>query len=92
MEKLHAWHSLYFFARYTPDEFNARKDYYERCARLLNDTTFPTEEARAVWALHSDGISIKNIADQLGIKQYQAHRIIRFYGDQVLGRGTYEKK
>jgi uncharacterized protein YdaT len=82
-EFLKDWHSSYFQTRHTPLDFEANAEYYRRATALLNGYEFASELERSVWALHSDGVSLRKIAAKLEIKVWLAHNIVVFHEAQM---------
>lgn len=66
-EYLKTWHSSYFVHRHTPDSFQAQSDYYRRASQFLYEFPFKNRRERRIWALHSEGTSMREIADRLNI-------------------------
>ena len=83
MEKLKSWHS-FRFTHDDLDHFETRRAYYDRALEFLHSHSFESERDMSVWALHCEGVSIRNIALKLSIKQYQAHRVIIACSDLIL--------
>ena len=92
-EFLKSWHSSYFQVRNTPDEFEAHREYYSMAGKFLEDQfkgqqydIFKKNPSGVVWELHSEGLSIRNIAKNLGMKECQVFQIIRTLKNKMLGR------
>lgn len=64
-EMLKSWHSTKFFYRFDEDRFLARKDYFELATQFLGTHRFESEIDREVWRLHTEGESLRKIANHL---------------------------
>lgn len=72
-EYLKTWHSHYFENRYTPETFASKAEYYQRAARFLYEYHFEWFEGstlvnhyeREIWRMHSEGMSFREIANNL---------------------------
>ncbi len=64
---LNLWHSEYFadLRRYDPDVFAAKQTYYNIAGQFLNDHKFKNAWERKVWAMHADGLGIREIAAKI---------------------------
>jgi hypothetical protein len=79
---LKAWHSVYFKARYDPHTFNSKQIYYERASQFLWEYKFPWKEGfsltnvkeREIWRLHSEGCSVRTIAEYLNEHGWKANK------------------
>lgn len=94
-EFLKSWHSDYFRCRYTTDEFEAKREYYEMACRFLHEVFFDSDtllffgvrdEEREIWELHSKGNSIRDIAALLGVKKCRVEKILSRLVDLMLER------
>lgn len=82
---LKAWHGKYFQVRYTPDQFVAKREYYELATSFLNEFFFSEEtlgyfgiidQDKRVWSLHADGKSIREIAALLRTSKWRIEKTI----------------
>lgn len=64
-EMLKTWDSHYFIYVTTPEQFQARSDYYDRCSTFLNEHKFLTKLDKKIWELHSEGIPLRTAAKQV---------------------------
>lgn len=85
-----AWHGSYFQARYTEDEFESKKQYYDRARAFLaeqfgNVPFFVRPTEATIWELHSDGMGYRDIARQLDTKIWRVRLIIIDLSEQMLG-------
>lgn len=92
-ESLKSWHSCYFQCRYTPEEFEAKKAYYELAADFLHRNFFEertleyfgiVDQEKKVWELHASGMSIRDIADALRTKKCRVEKTINILTDQMM--------
>ena len=83
------WDSHYFFARYTPEEFEAKHNYYLWASRLTHSHPFQSETDRQIWKLHAEGLGVREIALRLKAKGVKTHKdfvartIVRIRGREV---------
>lgn len=66
-EYLKTWHSSYFIHRHTPESFQSTQDYYRRASQFLYEYPYFKRMEKKVWALHTDGISMREIAERLDL-------------------------
>lgn len=61
---LKLWHSEYFAdpRRYDPNAAEARQTYYRIAGQFLNDHKFKNAWEKKVWAMHAEGLGIREIA------------------------------
>lgn len=64
-EHLRTWHSAYFQVKYTALTFESKQLYFERAAQLLHTHRFKSKEQKEIWKLHSQGLSLREIARAL---------------------------
>lgn len=65
-EMLKSWHSTLFIHRYDKERFSARQQYFELATQFLNAHEFNSDLEREVWFLHSEGKSLREIANETG--------------------------
>jgi hypothetical protein len=58
---LKTWDSVYFLIRTDSDSFAENATYYQIAEDLLNTHEFDSEIERKVWALHTEGLSVRDI-------------------------------
>lgn len=86
------WDSHYFHARYTPDEFQAKQEYYQWAEALTHTHPFKSETDRHIWKLHAEGMSVREIARKLKARGVQTHKdhvartIVRIRGWEVTAK------
>jgi hypothetical protein len=54
--------------------FESREEYYRLAGRFLNEHKFSDKKEELIWSLHSEGMSIREIAKTLRSKHYRAHK------------------
>jgi hypothetical protein len=59
---------------YTVDQFKIKEEYYRLAGQFLNSNKFRSEIDRQIWAMHCEGISIRNIIKALKEKKLTAYR------------------
>lgn len=74
--RLKKWDSVYFFCRHTSDEFFMKKKYYEMVTDFLNSYPFDREQDRTVWKFHSEGLTVRAIAEETQMKSCQVFLIL----------------
>lgn len=62
---LKTWHASYFQCRYTEDLFQIKEEYYRRRRTFLHEYPFKNKNHERIWQLHSDAISMREIASIL---------------------------
>lgn len=76
-EYLKEWHSNYFIARYSPLSFESKQEYYSLASAFIHRHRFKTQQEKRIWLLHTEGLSIKTIAETLKIKKWKAEHTIQ---------------
>lgn len=74
---LHRWDSHYFSRRFTPDTFNAKKEYFEIAQNIMLDFKFEDKRQKDIMKLHSEGFSTREIASKIGIGSTTVQRVIK---------------
>ena len=62
---LNAWDSHYFQARYEPDVFDIKQEYYYKARQFLHSYKFKSQTDKHIWEMHSDGFGLRVIAQSL---------------------------
>lgn len=60
-----------------PTLTSAKYEYYSSCRKFLNEYTFKNKKERAVFELHSEGVSIRDIATKLRLSRRFVHETIK---------------
>lgn len=56
----------------------ARSEYFSAAASYLAEATFPTQTERRIWAMHADGVTIREIASKVGhLKDFVWRRVVK---------------
>lgn len=80
-EYLKRWDGSWFQSFYTPEQFQARRAYYERAEEVLQPFAFKFEKAqhRTIWELHAAGVSNRKIAKKLKKSAHAINEIVAHY-------------
>lgn len=73
-EFLKTWHSSYFISRYTAESYERKETYYRLCSHFLWDYAFESNLEREIWRLHSEGMSLRDIAKSLRSKRIKLNK------------------
>lgn len=65
----------FHFSRMDPDVFKARQLYYEKARALLHTYKFFKPEHKQIWAMYSEGSTIRQIAEVMNKKKYKKSTI-----------------
>lgn len=83
------YHDGYFRERYDPVRFEAKQTYYQRAAQYLEavygDRHQDPKPESSIWELHSQGLSVRKIGEQLGIHYLQVHFVVRRIAAKIKG-------
>lgn len=71
---LKCWHSAYFHARHSPQDFELQKEYFRKAGMFFHDYSFSSSEERSVWGLHAEGLPYRKIASHLRDQFDQIHK------------------
>lgn len=75
LRPLMTWHSLKW-QKMDPERFRAKQIYFEDATRFLDVYDFETSQEKTVWALHAEGMSVREIEKQLNLSRNQVHKIV----------------
>lgn len=78
-ERLNRWESFYYQARFTPEQFAARQDYYRLATELHNDCEFETGAHKKIWGFHSEGLTVREIAAKVKKSRFIVQSVIERY-------------
>jgi len=73
---LKRWDNHWFRNRGSVLEFESKQEYYQRASHLLETYTFPSLRHKKIWRLHSEGLSLREIAKEIGINKDKTRSII----------------
>lgn len=89
-EFIKVWHSSYFQTRYSPNEFEEKREYYDRARAFLEDQMqgleyilFGKQLERTIWELHSEGLSLREIAREVGVNKDKVQNIVKRVSGKV---------
>lgn len=77
---LKQWHSQVFYYRHKEGVLEDRQEYYRLAGQFLYDHDFHNEIHKVVWACHSDGLSVTEIARKLnrdGLSRTSVFNIVK---------------
>lgn len=92
-EPLRAWHSSYFQCRYTPEEFQAKREYFDLAQNFLHTGFFSddlldyfeiVDQDKRVWELHVEGHPIREIARQLRVSKYRIETVLSVLTERMM--------
>ena len=61
---LKSWHSCYFQQRFEPDYYHHKEEYYRQAGIFLETYRFTSQTDKEIWALHSKGLSLREISKE----------------------------
>jgi hypothetical protein len=73
---LKLYHSTQFRRKRTLNLIHQQKAYFERATDFLNSHPFGTETDREIWARHSDGGAVREIAKAMNLNVNRVHKAI----------------
>lgn len=81
-------HSLYFSTKFTPLEFDIKKEHYRKAGLFLHEHCFENTEQKEIWRLYSEGITYREITSRLRnqfrtLNKDRAQKIIRSLRDTM---------
>lgn len=62
-QNLKDWHSFHFSERFNETTFSIRENYYQKATTFYNEYEFSTPLEKEIWKLHSEGLSLRTIAN-----------------------------
>jgi hypothetical protein len=71
------WHSRYFVYKYSSLGFQSKQVYFEMAQDFLNEHPFASDWDIQVWTLHTEGLSIREIARKLDTKRCRVELTIK---------------
>lgn len=74
---LKVWHSSYFQTKYTKDAFQSKAAYYRMAAQFLHRHAFENQLEQAIWLLHSEGLSLRDIAVEVCSNKDTVNQVVR---------------
>ena len=64
------------FKKIEPDMYEAKRFYFQEAADMLNWHKFRNARERKIWALHAEGLSVREVATKIKLAKSEVHRII----------------
>ncbi len=89
-DNLKNWASFYFGVKYTPTTFENKQEYYTLAGQFLYHHEFANMFEEFVWKLHSDGLTLAEIVEQLKFHRFEVksrspvHLIIKRLAKEML--------
>lgn len=83
-------HGRYYYTEYGHEKFSANQRYYELAGQFLHDYKFKDEKHKKIWILHSEGVTIRQIAKTLEISKTVVHRTIKYLKEEMIKQNTKE--
>lgn len=74
---LKQWDSHWFKARYTPQQFKDKQNYWQMCRDFLHQYKFKSERDRRIWELYTDGHGCVYISKNAGTPKATVIWILR---------------
>lgn len=74
----------YIYDEYGHERFLAKERYYQLAGQFLYDYSFKTQIQKKIWELHSEGITIRQIAEILRLSKSVIHRNIKYLKEQMI--------
>ncbi len=75
-EFLKRWAGQWFKRRTHVHNFEAKQEYFYQCGHFLTTHDFDTETERKVWQMHSEGLSLREIARSMRWKSHHKVRLV----------------
>lgn len=81
--------SNFFRNRFNATKYEAKVEYYQIAGQFLHGHKFKNKTEKLIWALHSDGKSIREIVEALdkeGVKTYKdrIHKILKTLSKEMI--------
>ncbi len=73
-DTLKLWYSEYYKTRYTATTFAAKEEYYILASQFLHSHKFIDKKEEAIWALYSEGYSIRKIVKALKSRHFKVYK------------------
>lgn len=75
-DRLKTW-AVNFKAKYTPDQFQAKADYWQMCRDMVHSYAFKNKREKRIWELYAEGKSVRDIEKELKYAKSAVARTIR---------------
>lgn len=88
-DNLKIWDGHRIKAKYTPDTFQAKEEYYRMAGNFLNDHVFQDKMDKLIWEFHTEGHSAPEIVKMFKKKKVtislsRVHKLIKILADEML--------
>lgn len=84
-EFLKEWHGSWFRSRGHASRFTAKESYFYQAGHFLTNHEFKNEQEKKVWKLHSEGLSLREIAKAMRWKShFNVNLIIKRLREEML--------
>lgn len=80
----------HYYNQYGHQEFAAKQRYYELAGQFLHSYAFKDRLEKKIWAMHSEGITIRQIAKTLKTYKSPVHRTIKHLKEEMIKQYTQE--
>lgn len=84
---LKLWSSMLFKVHHNPTLYQAKEEYYRLAGQFLHDHKFVDDTERAIWELHAEGTSMRDIVMTLKPK---GHKVYKWKVQQIIRRLSEE--
>jgi hypothetical protein len=74
---LKQWDSFYYQARYTPEQYQEHLEYFNWASSFLSRYKFQNKLEKQMWAMHTDGHTMRDIAKKSRISLSKTYSIIQ---------------
>lgn len=82
---LKRWHKHDIATAYESGRAQETEKYFRVCRQFLNQHNFDTGTEKLIWALHSEGKSVREIAKEVEYEKSHVHNIITALRKRMLG-------
>lgn len=77
--RLKQWDSFNFSGRYSSDLFVSKEKYYQLVGQFLHEHKFKTKREYAIWEYHSEGLTIRAIAEEIKRRRFKHNKVMTVY-------------
>jgi len=60
-------------------QFDKIQNFYSECRGYYHKAIFLTEEEKDIWAMYSEGYSMRQISDELGVNRHKVSKIVNIH-------------
>jgi hypothetical protein len=76
----------YLQTLYTPEQFEEHSRYYQLAGQMLYEYPFANKMDKAVWALHAEGRTVRDIGKAVGLSVEPVQSIIKRLAGHIVKR------